>query len=71
MERCDFMPLTAELASLPFCCGETEGDKDLEDFFHHNALLMLKSDLVRLIALSTMKVSSLKSLHSLLYQMIV
>lgn len=22
-----------------FCCGETEGDKDLEDFFHHNALL--------------------------------
>ena len=26
MERCDFMPLTAELASLPFCCGETEGD---------------------------------------------
>ena len=39
MERCDFMPLTAELASLPFCCGETEGDKDLEDFFHHNALL--------------------------------
>ena len=33
------MPLTAELASLPFCCGETEGDKDLEDFFHHNALL--------------------------------
>ena len=39
MERCDFMPLTAELASLPFYCGETEGDKDLEDFFHHNALL--------------------------------
>ena len=39
VERCDFMPLTAELASLPFCCGETEGDKDLEDFFHHNALL--------------------------------
>ena len=39
MERCDFMPLTVELASLPFCCGETEGDKDLEDFFHHNALL--------------------------------
>lgn len=39
MERCDFMPLTAELASLPFCCGETEGDKDLEDIFHHNALL--------------------------------
>ena len=33
------MPLTAELASLPFCRGETEGDKDLEDFFHHNALL--------------------------------
>ena len=33
------MPLTTELASLPFCCGETEGDKDLEVFFHHNALL--------------------------------
>ena len=33
------MPLTAELAFLPFYCGETEGDKDLEDFFHHNALL--------------------------------
>ena len=32
---------------------------------------MLKSDLVRLIALLTMKVNSLKSLHSLLYQMIV
>ena len=33
------MPLTAELASLPCGCGETEGDKDSEDFFHHNALL--------------------------------
>lgn len=38
MERCDFMPLTAELASLPFCCGETEGDKDLEDFFHQKLI---------------------------------
>ncbi len=33
------MPLTAELASLPFCCGESDGDKDLEDFYHNNALL--------------------------------
>ena len=45
IERCDFLPLTQELASLPFICGETEGDKDLEDFFHHNALLYAKEQL--------------------------
>ena len=33
------MPLTAELASLPFSCGESEGDKDLQDFYHNSALL--------------------------------
>lgn len=65
------MPLTAELASLPFCCGETEGDKDLEDFFHHNALLYAQERLGKTYSLSTMKVISLKLLHSLLYRMIV
>lgn len=45
LEKCDFMSLTEELASLPFSCGDTEGDRDLEDFFHHNALLYAKEHL--------------------------
>ena len=44
-ERCLFVPLTEELASLPFCCGEKEGDKDLEDFFHHSAMLYARERL--------------------------
>lgn len=39
LERCVFLPLTKELASLPFSCGETERDHDLEDFFHNHAML--------------------------------
>ena len=38
-ERCLIVRLTEELSSLPFICGDTEGDKDLEDFFHNQALL--------------------------------
>lgn len=37
-ERCVIVRLTEDLASLPFTCGDTEGDKDLEDFFHNQAL---------------------------------
>ena len=44
-ERWLFVPLTEELASLPFCCGEKEGDKDLEDFFHHSAMLYARERL--------------------------
>lgn len=34
-ERCEFVRLTEEIARLPFECG----DKDLEDFFHEEAVL--------------------------------
>lgn len=44
-EKCLFLPLTEELASLPFKCGETEGDQDLEDFFHNTAMLYAKERL--------------------------
>lgn len=44
-ERCLFLPLTEELASLPFKCGETIGDQDLEDFFHNTAMLYAKEHL--------------------------
>ena len=44
-ERCLIVRLTEELASLPFNCGNTEGDKDLEDFFHNQALLYAKEKL--------------------------
>lgn len=37
-ERCNIVRITQELTLLPFSCGETEGDKDLEDFFHNQAL---------------------------------
>lgn len=30
---------------LPFHCGDTEGDKDLEDFYHNQALLFAKEKL--------------------------
>ena len=39
IERCEFLPLSTELAALPFSCGDTERDADLEDFFHNHALL--------------------------------
>ena len=39
LERCEFLPLTKELASLPFSCGNTDRDHDLEDFFHNHAML--------------------------------
>lgn len=42
MGRCDFMPLTAELASLPFCCGETEGE-----FSEIVAFFMVSNDRVK------------------------
>lgn len=35
IERCEFHPISEELAALPFYCG----DEDLEDFFHNEALL--------------------------------
>lgn len=38
IERCEFIPLSAEIASLPFTCGNSERDEDLQDFFHHHAL---------------------------------
>lgn len=39
IERCEFLSLSNELASLPFSCGNTERDHDLEDFFHNHAML--------------------------------
>ena len=33
-EKCELLSLTEELASLPFHCGDSEREKDLEDFFH-------------------------------------
>lgn len=38
-ERCLIARLTEDLATLPFSCGDTDGDKDLEDFFHNQALM--------------------------------
>ncbi len=37
-ENCVIVRLTPDIASLPFTCGDTEGDKDLEDFFHNQAI---------------------------------
>ena len=37
-EQCLIVRLTSELATLSFECGNTEGDKDLEDFFHNQAI---------------------------------
>lgn len=45
IERCEFHSLTEELAALPFHCGDSEGDRDLEDFFHNEALLYAKEHL--------------------------
>lgn len=45
IERCSFLPLNKELASLPFYCGDSEGDRDLEDFFHNAALPYAKEHL--------------------------
>ena len=41
-EKCELLSLTEELASLPFHCGDSEREKDLEDFFHHEAILYAK-----------------------------
>lgn len=38
-ERCEILQLNADLASLPFYCGDSEMAQDLEDFFHNHALL--------------------------------
>jgi len=38
IDRCLILRLTPELATLPFTCGDTEDDKDLEDFFHNQAV---------------------------------
>ena len=46
-ERCLIVRLTEELAQLLFSCGDTEGDKDLEDFFHNQALYMPRKNWVR------------------------
>lgn len=37
-EKCLIVRLTPAIVSLPFSCGDTEGDKDLEDFFHNQAI---------------------------------
>ena len=42
IERCEFLPLNEDLASLPFDCGDTDMAHDLEDFFHNSALLYAK-----------------------------
>lgn len=44
-KRCYISRITEELAMLPFHCGDTEGDKDLEDFYHNQALLFAKEKL--------------------------
>ena len=44
-EKCELLSLTEELASLPFHCGDSEREKDLEDFFHHEAILYAKERL--------------------------
>ena len=54
IECCEFYPLSEELAALPFYCGDSEDDKDLEDFFHKG----LKNDLVRHIASLTIMVTT-------------
>lgn len=44
-EQCLIVRLTSELATLSFECGNTEGDKDLEDFFHNQAIHFSKERL--------------------------
>lgn len=36
--KCVLVRLTPEITQLPFSCGDTEGDKDLEDFFRNQAI---------------------------------
>ena len=54
-EKCELLSLTEELASLPFHCGDSEREKDLEDFFH-----MQRKDWVKPTVLWTMKVRKQK-----------
>lgn len=44
-EKCELLPLNEELAALPFHCGDTEREKDLENFFHDEAMLYAKERL--------------------------
>ena len=44
-ERCVITRLTEELSQLPFSCGDTAGDMDLEEFFHTQALMFAKEKL--------------------------
>lgn len=44
-ERCVITRLTEELSQLPFSCGNTDGDRDLEEFFHTQALMFAKEKL--------------------------
>lgn len=44
-ERCVITRLTEELAQLSFSCGNTDGDRDLEEFFHTQALMFAKEKL--------------------------
>lgn len=44
-EQCLILKLTSELATLPFNCGDTEDDRDLEDFFHNQAMPFAKERL--------------------------
>ena len=39
-EKCELLSLTEELASLPFHCGDSEREKDLEDFRSYPAVLL-------------------------------
>ena len=43
-EQCLIVRLTPELATLPFECGNTDGDKDLEDFSTIRRYIFLKKD---------------------------
>ena len=44
-QRCAILPLNEELAALPFECGDSEMAHDLEDFFHHQAMMYAKERL--------------------------
>ena len=59
-EKCELLSLTEELASLPFHCGDSEREKDLEDFFIMKQFYMQRKDWVKPTVLWTMKVRKQK-----------
>jgi len=42
---CNIVPLNDTLASLPFVCGNSQGEEDLNEFFHNQAMLFAKERL--------------------------